>query len=155
MISSFGTNDCQINSAIHHNMVINSNASSDKYRECLHNCAQHVGVKTEVVLWQSPSWKYGLYCYTRLRERRVFSTNRPCICFCARASTDWKCNVLVGRQCLRWKIITDFACDALATSPKLHIKSLLSVSPCMSLSLAKPCFIYNALSTPLMHVTDN
>ena len=22
--------------------------------------------------------------------------NRPCICFCARASTDWKCNVLVG-----------------------------------------------------------
>ena len=31
-------------------------------------------------------------------------------------------------------IITDFACDALATSPKLHIKNLLSVSQCMSLS---------------------
>ena len=31
-------------------------------------------------------------------------------------------------------IISDFACDALATSPKLQIKNLLSVSQCMSLS---------------------
>ena len=31
-------------------------------------------------------------------------------------------------------IITDFACDALATSPKLHINNLLPISQCMSLS---------------------